>query len=156
KPFVTHHNAVDRDLFLRIAPELYLKRLIVGGFERVYEIARNFRNEGVDRSHNPEFTMMECYQAYADYQEIMKLVEDMHAFIAEKVLGTLRFEYQGMSVDLTPPWRRLTLREAIAEHTGIDYDEYPEREALAEAMKARGYTVDPKLGRGRLIDDLKD
>ncbi len=156
RPFVTHHNTLDRDLYLRIAPELYLKRLIVGGFERVYEIARNFRNEGVDRSHNPEFTMMECYQAYADYHDIMELVEEMHAYIAEKVLGTPRFEYQGMSLDLTPPWQRLTLREAIAEHTGIDYDEYPEREALAEAMKARGYAVDPRLGRGRLIDELKD
>ncbi len=156
RPFITHHNTLDRDLYLRIAPELYLKRLIVGGFERVYEIARNFRNEGIDRSHNPEFTMMECYQAYADYDDIMKLVEEMHAYIAQSVLGSLKFEYLGTQIDMTPPWQRLTLREAIATHTGIDYDKYPDRESLAAAMREGGYAVDPKLGRGRLIDELKD
>ena len=97
RPFVTHHHTLDRDLYLRIAPELYLKRLIIGGLERVYEIGRNFRNEGVDRSHNPEFTMMECYQAYADYEDIMRLVEDMYAFIAEKVTGSMVFSYLGTS-----------------------------------------------------------
>jgi lysyl-tRNA synthetase class 2 len=156
RPFMTHHNTLDRDLYLRIAPELYLKRLIVGGFERVYEIARNFRNEGIDRSHNPEFTMMECYQAYADYEDIMRLVEDMHAAIAEHVLGTTRFEYIGAPVDLAPPWKRIRLREAILEFTGIDYDEYPERDQLAAIMREHGFDVDPKLGRGRLIDELKD
>ena len=156
RPFVTHHNAADRDMYLRIAPELYLKRLIVGGIERVYEIARNFRNEGVDRSHNPEFTMMECYQAYADYRDIMRPVEDMHCDIAEQVCGSPRIEYFGVPLDLTPPWQRITLREAIAEHTGIDYEDYPKRDDLAAAMKSRGYEVDPKLGRGRLIDELKD
>lgn len=156
RPFVTHHNAADRDMFLRIAPELYLKRLIVGGIERVYEIARNFRNEGVDRSHNAEFTAMECYQAFADYRDMMRLVEDMYCFIAERVVGSPQFEYLGVPVDLTPPWQRLTLREAIAEHTGIDYEDYPDRESLAAAMTSHGYTVDPRLARGRLIDDLKD
>jgi lysyl-tRNA synthetase class 2 len=156
RPFVTHHNTLDRDLYLRIAPELYLKRLIVGGIERVYEIARNFRNEGIDRSHNPEFTMMECYQAYADYEDIMRLVEEMYAYIAEQVLGTTRFEYLGAPVDLAPPWRRIRLREAILEFTGIDYDEYPERDQLAAVMRERGFEVDPKLARGRLIDELKD
>jgi lysyl-tRNA synthetase class 2 len=156
RPFITHHNTLDRDLFLRIAPELYLKRLIVGGLERVYEIARNFRNEGIDRSHNPEFTMMEFYQAYADYNDVMRQVEEMHAYIAQSVLGTMVFEYQGAQIDVTPPWQRLTLREAIMTHTGIDYDLYPDRDSLAEAMRERGYPVDPKLARGRLIDELKD
>jgi lysyl-tRNA synthetase class 2 len=156
RPFVTHHNTLDRDLYLRIAPELYLKRLIVGGLERVYEVARNFRNEGVDRSHNPEFTMMECYQAYADYQEIMRLVEDLYSYIASQVTGAPAFEYLGTRIDLSPPWRRMTLREAIAEYTDIDYEEYPEREALAVTMREHGYRIDPALGRGRLIDELKD
>ena len=105
RPFVTHHNTLDRDLYLRIAVELYLKRLIVGGFERVYEIGRNFRNEGIDRSHNPEFTMMECYQAYADYNDIMKLVEEMICFIAQEVKGSATVTYQGTEIDLTPPGR---------------------------------------------------
>jgi lysyl-tRNA synthetase class 2 len=156
RPFVTHHNTLDRDFYLRIAPELYLKRLLVGGLERVYEIARNFRNEGMDREHNPEFTMMECYQAYADYEEIMRLVEEMYAHIARAVTGGATVQYVGASLDFSPPWRRMTLREAIAEYTGIDYDELPERDQLAAAMRERGYTVDPTLGRGRLIDSLKD
>jgi lysyl-tRNA synthetase class 2 len=156
RPFVTHHHTLDRDLYLRIAPELYLKRLIIGGLERVYEIGRNFRNEGIDRSHNPEFTMMECYQAYANYEDIMRLVEDMYAFIVEKVAGGMVFSYLGTSINITPPWKRMRLRDAIAEYTGIDYDLYPEREDLAGAMREGGYQVDPKLGRGRLIDELKD
>ncbi len=156
RPFVTHHNTLDRDLYLRIAPELYLKRLIVGGIERVYEIARNFRNEGVDHSHNPEFTMMECYQAYADFEDIMRLVEEMYAAIARQAIGSTALTYQGRQIDLAPPWGRLTLREAIAEYTGIDYEEYPDRGALAAAMVAKGFKPDPRLGRGRLIDDLKD
>ena len=156
RPFITHHNTLDRDLYLRIAPELYLKRLIVGGIERVYEIARNFRNEGIDRSHNPEFTMMECYQAYADYQDMMRLVEDMYAYIAAQVTGSTRLTYQGVALDLAPPWQRIPLREAILEFTGIDYDQFPTREALAAAMRERKFAVDPHLGRGRLIDELKD
>ena len=155
RPFVTHHNALDRDLYLRIAVELYLKRLIVGGFERVYEIGRDFRNEGIDRSHNPEFTMMECYQAYADYNDIMKLVEEMIYYIALEVKGSPHITYQGTEIDLTPPWPRIPLLEAIAEYTGIDVERYPDRESLAAAMRAQGYEADPKLGRGRLIDDLK-
>ncbi len=156
RPFITHHNTLDRDFYLRIAPELYLKRLLVGGLERVYEIARNFRNEGMDREHNPEFTMMECYQAYADYQEIMRLVEEMYAHVARAVTGGTAFEYGGTRIDFAPPWRRMTLREAIATYTGIDYGELPERDQLAAAMRDRGYPVDPALGRGRLIDTLKD
>src|SRR5579883_1307900 len=155
RPFVTHHNTLDRDLFLRIAVELYLKRLIIGGFDRVYEIGRNFRNEGIDRSHNPEFTMMECYQAYADYQDIMRLVEEMICFIAEQLHGSPRITYQGTEIDLTPSWPRYRQLDAIAEFTGIDVNRYPDHDSLAAAMREHGYVVDPKLGRGRLIDDLK-
>ncbi len=155
RPFITHHNTLDRDFYLRIADELYLKRLIVGGFERVYEIGRDFRNEGIDRAHNPEFTMMECYQAYADYEDIMTLVEEMIHFIALEVKGTPRITYQGHEIDLTPPWRRYHLLDAIEEFTGIDINLYPDKESLAAAMRANGYEADPKLGRGRLIDDLK-
>jgi len=155
RPFITHHNTLDRDLYLRIAVELYLKRLIVGGFERVYEIGRAFRNEGIDRSHNPEFTMMECYQAFADYNDIMRLVEEMVHFIALEVKGTPRISYQETAIDLTPPWPRLRLLDAIAEFTGIDVERFPDKESLATEMRANGYEADPKLGRGRLIDDLK-
>jgi lysyl-tRNA synthetase class 2 len=155
RPFVTHHNTLDRDLYLRIALELYLKRLIVGGIERVYEIGRNFRNEGIDRSHNPEFTMMELYQAYADYEEMMRLVEELYSYIAMKTLGSMTFSYLGVDLDLTPPWQRVSLREAIAEHAGIDFEQYPTRDELAKAMRAKGYEVDPKIGRGKLIDALQ-
>ena len=156
RPFITHHNTLDRDLYLRIATELYLKRLLVGGFERVYEIGRDFRNEGIDRSHNPEFTVMECYQAYADYNDMMHLVEEMIAFIAQEVKGTTYITYQGTAIDLTPPWPRIPLLDAIARYTGIDVNRYPDRESLAAEMRSRGYEADPKLGRGRLIDDLKE
>ncbi len=154
RPFITHHNTLDRDFYLRIAVELYLKRLIVGGFERVYEIGRDFRNEGIDRTHNPEFTMMECYQAYADYEDIMTLVEEMMHFIALEVKGSARINYQGHDIDLTPPWPRIRLLDAIAEFTGIDADLFPDKESLAAAMRAKGYEADPKIERGRLIDDL--
>jgi lysyl-tRNA synthetase class 2 len=155
RPFITHHNALDRNLYLRIAVELYLKRLIVSGFERVYEIGRDFRNEGIDRSHNPEFTMMECYQAYADYNDMMKLVEEMIAYIAQEVKGSPRIAYQGIELDLSPPWLRIPLLEAIAEFTGINVNRYPDKESLAAAMRANGYEADPTHERGRLIDDLK-
>nr|BBH88723.1 lysine--tRNA ligase [Thermosporothrix sp. COM3] len=155
RPFITHHNALDRDLYLRIAVELYLKRLIVGGFERVYELGRNFRNEGIDRSHNPEFTMLEFYQAYADYNDMMKLTEEMIAYVARQVKGKPVVTYQGVEIDLTPPWPRIPLLEAIKQYTGIDVDQYPDKESLGAAMREQGYEVDPNLERGRLIDDLK-
>ena len=154
RPFVTHHNTLDRELYLRIAVELYLKRLLVGGYERVYEIGRNFRNEGIDRSHNPEFTMLEFYQAYADYREAMRVVEEMVASVALAVKGTTHIVYQGTEIDLTPPWKRIPLLEAIAEFTGIDVNRFPDRDSLAAAMRDGGYEVDPKLGWGRLVDDL--
>jgi lysyl-tRNA synthetase, class II len=155
RPFTTHHNTLDRTLYLRIATELYLKRLIVGGFERVYEIGRNFRNEGMDRSHNPEFTVMECYQAYADYNDIMTLVEEMICAIAQEVKGSSTITYQGTEIDLTPPWPRIPLLKAIQTYAGIDVEQFPTKESLASEMRAQGYEADPKLGRGRLIDDLK-
>jgi lysyl-tRNA synthetase class 2 len=155
RPFVTHHNTLDRDLYLRIAVELYLKRLIVGGYEKVYEIGRDFRNEGIDRSHNPEFTMMECYQAFADYNDIMRLVEEMIHFIALEVKGMPRITFQGTEIDLTPPWPRIRLLDAIAEFTGIDVDRFPDKQLLAVEMRANGSEADPHVGRGRLIDDLK-
>ncbi|HEU5200089.1 MAG TPA: lysine--tRNA ligase [Ktedonobacterales bacterium] len=155
RPFITHHNALDRDFYLRIADELYLKRLIVGGIERVYEICKDFRNEGIDRTHQPEFTMMECYQAYGDYEQMMRLVEEMTAEIAIAAKGSTRIVFQGTEVNVEPPWPRLKLREAIAEFTGIEVERYPDRDELAAVMRERGYEADEKLGRGRLIDDLK-
>ena len=120
RPFITHHNALDIDLYLRIAPELYLKRLVVGGFEKIYEINRCFRNEGIDARHNPEFTMLELYWAYVGYEEIMALVEELVAAVAERVLGTTTISYQGQTIDLSPPWERLTLAEAVRRYADTD------------------------------------
>lgn len=123
KPFITHHNALDIDMYLRIATELYLKRLIVGGFEKVYEISKNFRNEGIDIRHNPEFTMIELYEAYADYNDMMEITENLMAFVCEKVLGTTKVDYQGTEIDFTPPWRRVTMVDAVKEYSGVDFNE---------------------------------
>lgn len=123
RPFTTHHNALDIDMFLRIATELYLKRCIVGGFEKVYDMGKNFRNEGMSIRHNPEFTMIELYEAYADYNDMMKITEDMVAYVCEKVLGTTKVVYQGTEIDFTPPWRRLTMVDAVKEYAGIDFNE---------------------------------
>jgi lysyl-tRNA synthetase class 2 len=154
RPFTTHHNQLKQDLFLRISFELYLKRLLVGGFERVYEIGRDFRNEGVDRTHNPEFTQLEFYMAYADYQQVMALTEEMIIHVAEQVLGSRSFSYQGMQIDLQPPWQRIQLNEAIQEFSGIDIDRHPTVESLAAAMRAKDIHVDPNAPRGKLIDGL--
>ncbi len=154
RPFITHHNQLHQDLYLRISFELYLKRLIVGGYERVYEIGRDFRNEGVSYKHNPEFTQLEFYEAYTDYRGVMKRAEEMVAYAAEKVLGTLEITFEGHEIDLTPPWRRLPLRDAIREASGIDYEEYPTAESLGEAMREKGATVNPKASRAKLIDNL--
>src|SRR5207249_7883643 len=120
RPFVTHHRVLDADLYLRIAPELYLKRLLVGGMDRVFEIGRNFRNEGIDRDHNPEFTMLEAYQAYADYEDMMDLLEALVKEAAIAVRGSLRIDYEGREMDLETPWRRATLLELVSEATGED------------------------------------
>jgi lysyl-tRNA synthetase, class II len=154
RPFVTHHNQLHQDLYLRIALELYLKRLIVGGFEKVYEIGRNFRNEGVDRSHNPEFTMMECYQAYADYHDMMRLVEDMLRTIALELTGGTVISYQGQQVDFGPEWQRVPLAEAIDERSGIDITRYTDQEALWAAIVERKLRVERKPTWAKQIDEL--
>ncbi len=155
KPFTTYHNALDTELYLRISDELYLKRLIVGGFDKVYEICKDFRNEGVSTKHNPEFTMMECYWAFADYQDIMRLVENMIAFMAQEVLGTTKVVYNGQEVDLTPPWKRLNLAEGIKEQTGIDiFESYPDVKVLWEECQKRGLEVSPQPSWGKLVDEL--
>ncbi len=154
RPFITHHNQLKQDLYLRISFELYLKRLVVGGFERVYEIGRDFRNEGVDRTHNPEFTQLEFYWAYADYLQVMDITEQMMRYTAEKVLGKRQFSYQGMEIDLDQPWRRVELRQGLLDTTGIDIEAHPTTESLAQAMKARGYEFNPNNSRGKLIDTL--
>jgi len=154
RPFVTHHNQLHQDLYLRISFELYLKRLIVGGYEKVYEIGRDFRNEGVSFKHNPEFTQLEFYEAYADYQSVMETTEEMVAYVAQKVLGTLKIQYQGHEIDLTPPWKRLKLRDAIREATGIDHEEHPTAESLLKAIRAIGGRAEAKDNRGKLIDYL--
>ena len=154
RPFVTHHNQLKQKLFLRISYELYLKRLLVGNLERVYEIGRDFRNEGVDRTHNPEFTMLEFYWAYADYQQVMDLTEAMVVYTAEQVLGQLRFTYQGHEVDLTPPWKRVELADALLQETGININQFSDAGSLASAMRARGMDADENVPRGKLIDDL--
>jgi lysyl-tRNA synthetase class 2 len=154
RPFVTHHHTLDESLYLRIALELHLKRLIVGGFDRVYEIGRVFRNEGVSVEHNPEFTLLECYQAYSDYYDIMTLVEEMFAYVAKEVLGSTRLTRNGQIVDLGLPWQRLYLREAIKDSCGIDFKDYPDAASLGTRMKELGMDVDPTKGKGRLIEDL--
>lgn len=155
RPFSTRHNTYDQDLYLRISDELYLKRLIVGGFDRVYEIGHNFRNEGVSRKHNPEFTMMECYQAYADYNDMMDLTEAMVGEIAERVLDTARVEYQGQTLDLSPPWPRTTLRDAIAERCkGVDILAAADLGALREAVRGAGLEPAEAPTWAVLVDDL--
>jgi lysyl-tRNA synthetase class 2 len=151
RPFVTHHNALDRDFYLRIATELYLKRLVVGGIDRVYELGKDFRNEGISHKHNPEFTMLEWYEAYVDYEDVARELENLVSEVAKKVLGTTVVERDGREIDLAPPWRRVTLRDAISERTGIDVLEHPTREALAQAM---GSKPDPEEGWGKLVDGL--
>jgi lysyl-tRNA synthetase, class II len=151
RPFTTHHNALDRDLYLRIATELYLKRLVVGGIEKVYELGKDFRNEGVSQKHNPEFTMVEWYEAYADYQDVATELESLVSSVAQEVLGTTKIERDGEAIDLAPPWRRVTLGEAIKERTGVDVLEHPTREELAKAMESE---ADPEEGWGKLVDGL--
>jgi len=154
QPFVTFHNQLKQDLYLRISFELYLKRLTVGMFERVYEIGRDFRNEGVDRFHNPEFTMLEFYWSYADYEQVMALTEEMVCQVAQQVLGTTHITYQGHQMDLTPPWRRVRLVDGILQTTGIDITQHPSAESLAAAMRQRDIPVEPNLPRGKLVDKL--
>ncbi len=152
RPFVTHHQQLHQDLYLRISFELYLKRLLVGMYDRVYEIGHDFRNEGVSQKHNPEFTQLEFYAAYWDYDNVMTFCEQMIAYVAEEVLGSPVVHYQGHEIDLRPPWRRVTLRDAALDVTGVDYRQYPTAEELAVAMQAQELPVKPGATWGYLID----
>ena len=153
-PFETHHNALSRDLFLRIATELHLKRLIVGGLEKVYEIGRIFRNEGIDANHNPEFTTMESYEAFADYKDVMRLVEELVSTVAAEVTGSVVVEYGDNSIDFTPPWPRLSLVEQIHRYSGIDILEHQDVESLKLAMDANGVDVSNQVSWAGLVDKL--
>jgi lysyl-tRNA synthetase class 2 len=152
RPFLTYHNQLHQDLYLRISFELYLKRLLVGMYDRVYEIGHDFRNEGVSYKHNPEFTQLEFYVAYWDYHDVMAFCEQMVASVAEDVLGSPVIHYQGHEIDLRPPWRRVTLRDLALEVTGVDYLQYPIAEELAVAMQAKGLPAKPGATWGYLID----
>lgn len=154
QPFVTHHNQLHQDLYLRISFELYLKRLLVGGLERVYEIGRDFRNEGVDRRHNPEFTQLEFYMAYADFRQVMDVTEQMVAAAAVAVTGGTLVTYQGQQIEFAPPWQRKTLRQAILEACQIDIDKLPTADSLRQAMLAQGRQPKPGSTRGKLIESL--
>ncbi|MCL6448321.1 MAG: lysine--tRNA ligase [Armatimonadetes bacterium] len=152
RPFITHHNALDMDLYLRIAPELYLKRLLVGGLEKVYEINRNFRNEGISTRHNPEFTMLELYQAYADYFDMMNLTEELISTVAREVLGVMQVPYGGEVIDLTPPYRRTTMIEAVRQSTGLDFDALGDDREAARAAAGLGIEVEPGDTWGSLLN----
>ncbi len=156
RPFQTYHNVLAMSLYLRIAPELYLKRLLVGGFERVFEINRNFRNEGISTQHNPEFTMMEFYQAYADFEDLMTLTEDMFSQVAIEVLGSTSFAYQGQQIDLAPPWRRLPMAQSLIEIGGLPADVVQDRDRLVARALDEGVTLRPGEGYGRALAKLFD
>ena len=156
KPFMTRHNTLKMDLFLRIAPELYLKRLVVGGFDRVFEINRNFRNEGISIQHNPEFTMMEFYQAYATYKELMDFTEELICHLAEQVVGSLKFSYGGKEVDLTRPWARLSVREAIAKYGEVDPAMLEDRTQALAYGRSLGLELEDRIGHGKLLTELFD
>ena len=154
RPFITHHHALDQDFYLRIATELHLKRLIIGGLDKVYELGRIFRNEGISTKHNPEFTTLESYEAYADYNDVMKMLEEMVSEVSQQVLGTNKIKFGDNTLDFEPPWRRLNLREAIMQSSGIDFDKFPDTDSLRTEMSKLGTEVDPQKDRGRLIDEL--
>jgi lysyl-tRNA synthetase class 2 len=153
-PFITHHNALDQNFYLRIALELHLKRLTVGGFDKVYELGRIFRNEGISVKHNPEFTMMESYEAYADYNDVMKMVEEMVSWVSQQVLGTDQTEYGNSTLSFRPPWRRLEFRQALIEYAGVDIEEYSDLDSLRHKMLELNMEADPQKNRGQLIDQL--
>ncbi len=151
KPFTTHHNVLDMNLYLRIAPELYLKRLLVAGFEKVYEINRNFRNEGISIKHNPEFTMLELYAAYEDYTYVMQIMEDMVVYLADKILGTRIIEYQGEKIDLNPPWKRISMKDAIKEYALIDIDNIKDEDIIKLFAQKEEVVIRKGITRGELI-----
>ncbi len=154
RPFITHHNALDIDLYLRIALELHLKRLLVGGLEKVYEMGRIFRNEGISTKHNPEFTMIELYQAYADYEDMMNLLEEMVAYVAREAVGSTTVTYQGEELDLTPPWPRLTMFAAIEKYTGIDFSLITTREEAGRAAAELGVEIEPGMDWGKIVNEV--
>lgn len=156
RPFITYHNALDMELYMRVAPELYLKRLIVGGFERVYELGRVFRNEGIDIKHNPEFTMVEVYQAYADYNDLMDLTETIISQTAQKVLGTMKITYGGQEIDLTPPWNRLSMIEAVAKYTGEDFTGVTDIEEARKMAERINVPFEKTFGVGKIINACFD
>ncbi|NET59020.1 MAG: lysine--tRNA ligase [Symploca sp. SIO2E6] len=154
RPFITYHNALEMELYLRIATELHLKRLIVGGFEKVFELGRIFRNEGVSTRHNPEFTMIEIYQAYADYHDMMQLTENLISHVAQTVLGTLQITYQNQAIDLTPPWRKVTMQQLVKEQTGLDFQQFQTLEAAkAEARKVGVEGLEECQSLGKLLNE---
>ncbi len=154
EPFITHHNKLDIDLYLRISLELHLKRLIVGGFEKIYEMGRVFRNEGMSTQHLQEFTMLEFYQAYADYEDLMKFVEDFYVAIIKKTFGTLEIKYQEKVLDFKTPWPRIDYSDVVLKESGVDIDKYPTKESMQKVLQEKGIKIDPKAGKGRLIDQL--
>lgn len=154
RPFITRHNTYDEDFYLRIAPELYLKKLIVGGFDKVFEINRCFRNEGVDTRHNPEFTTMELYEAYQDYMGLMDETEEMLTYIVEQVCGAPEFEYQGTTISVKRPWKRMTLFDAIREYAGIDLEQTTDKAEAAKLAESVGVEVDPTMGYGKIVDEV--
>jgi len=154
RPFKTYHNALDMDLYLRVAPELYLKRLVIGGIERVYEVNRNFRNEGISTQHNPEFTMLELYQSYATFEDLIALTQEMVCFIAQDVLGGLELEYQGERLDLSPPWRRLTVEEAIVQWGGVDPKTLGDYDKGLEYAQRAGIHLERGIPHGKIITEI--
>ena len=156
RPFKTHHNALDMDLYLRIAPELYLKRLVIGGLERVFELNRNFRNEGVSAQHNPEFTMLEFYQSYSTYEDLMTVTEKMIGEVAERVSGTLQLTYQGNTLDLTPPWPRVTLKEALARYGAVQGQVLADKPAAARLARELGLEMIKGASHGELLVEIFD
>ncbi len=154
EPFITHHNKLDIDLYLRISLELHLKRLLVGGFEKIYEIGKVFRNEGISTQHLQEFTMLEFYWAYADYEDLMKFIENFYSTIIKKTFGTLKIKYKNEVLNFNAPWPRIDYREIVLKESGVDIDLYPTKEDMQKIVKKNVIKVDPKAGRGRLIDQL--
>ena len=154
RPFVTHHNTLDMDLYLRIAPELYLKRLIVGGFEKVFEINRNFRNEGMSYKHNPEFTMMELYEAYADYEDMMEITQELVSKVADQVLGTTTITYEDTEIDLSPPWNKIKMVDAVKEYTGFDYYSFSNDSQARKAARELGVEIEDGATKGEVLNNI--
>ncbi len=154
RPFITHHHTLDHDFYLRIAPELYLKRLIVGGFDKVYELGRIFRNEGISTKHNPEFTMLESYEAYADYNDVMEMLETMVSEVCQQIFFRNKVQFGDNAIDFKPPWRRISLREAVVKYSGVDFVQYPEVDLLRDRMEKLNMEVDPQKNWAKLVDEL--